>query len=56
MLTDEYRGSIVARIIWTFPFTILHFRGVNSEHMVLTERTETYIHFQFELLLSHFWF
>lgn len=38
LVTNEHRGSIVARIIRTLPFAFLHLRGVNPEHMVLVER------------------
>lgn len=34
-LTDEHRRSIVARVIWTLPLTILHPGGVDPEHVVL---------------------
>lgn len=37
-VTNEHRGSIVARVIRTLPFPVLHLGGVDPEHMVLTER------------------
>lgn len=40
-LTDEDRCRIVAGIIGTLPFPVLHLRGVNPEHMVLMEREDT---------------
>lgn len=40
-LTDKYGCSIVARIIWTLPFPVLHLRGVNPEHMVLMGKDRT---------------
>lgn len=39
-LTNEYRCSIVARIIWTLPFPVLHLRGVNPEYVVLMQRED----------------
>lgn len=37
-ITDEHRCSVVSRIIRTLPFPVLHFRGVNPEHVVLMDR------------------
>lgn len=36
-ITDEHRCSVVSRIIRTLSFPVLHFRGVNPEHVVLMD-------------------
>lgn len=40
LVTNEYRCSIVARIIGTLPFPVLYFSGVNPKYMVLMERED----------------
>lgn len=52
LVTNEHRGSIVARIIRTLPFAVLHLRGVDPEHMVLMERRPGELDFRLSKILG----